>query len=203
MNEFMGGKNRTDKVVKAAMVVIYCVVLILLCLMTMGCGSVKKVLSRKNIKTERKEATKVSELTKKEVRKTELSEITSSGKKTADQFSFSGEVADKEKPATVTKEEQEGKTVWTFENFDRVETRDKKQETRDERQSSYAKATEDVEIKDKEESSFVEASEDVKIKDLDKEVKNRLPWWIWLIIAGGFIYLVYDTYTRFLPFKKR
>lgn len=175
----------------------YALIITLLLLMGCSCGSKKRTVDKRERKTERKEVKEVSELIRFDVEKTKFEYRLQKLKRKTREFDFSGEVADDTKPAKIViKEDDDGTTTIIFDNFKKVDGKTKKDDREAQTETETKEQETDQSVTDRNEKTETEEKEHLREKEVYREVKNKLPWWIWIVFSGFLIYLLWDVYKK-------
>lgn len=155
--------------------------LFFVCTILFSCATKKKDVVKE--KTEqRSEVT--NNIKVKEIENIELKEV-----KTYTLDDFIGVIGDSSRPATVTREVKEGRTVYIFENFKQVQATKNNGMIQSNTNSEKVAETSDKSVK----KDVLKENR----KDINVDVKRGFQWW-WLIIvlAFLFLYLIVNQYVK-------
>lgn len=170
-----------------------------------GCRSKKKLVEKQDVAIEAIEALEVSESVQMAIKKDSTAFINTETIITNNDETIDVETADTEKEVTITKEEKDGKTVWTGTNVKKL-TVSKNDNTATIIDSSKVKVTQvDSSTYNRQEKSNTKLKIDFSETNKKIEVESANVWvsiaiWIILIIAALIaLYSLYKKYRNKLP----
>ncbi|WP_417832767.1 hypothetical protein [Terasakiella sp.] len=176
---------------------------VLICLLfamaVSGCGSKKKLVEIEKVKVETSSEETVEAISQNDIKTTQETLGKTETETETENETFSGEVANTSKVATVTVEKKDGKTVRTYYNFKTVnqgesKTKETVKDTFGQNLSKTDLSKIDISIEAKSEER--KATRSVS-KDL--EVKRGFPWWILILVLV--VYGVVSYFRGMNPLK--
>lgn len=148
-----------------------------------SCGGKKKLVQSSEYSTEIAKVERVNELVEKDVEKS--TETATGTEKTAEKETenFNAEIEDPSRPASITKTEKDGQTIWNLENIKnfnagKEKSKERTKDTTSQKQSEIDKSKSS---KDTEASTNIDSSGSEKI--INKEKQGKFSWW-WLILIA-------------------
>lgn len=168
-----------------------------------GCGSKKKVVAIEREKVETSSEKKIEVTSQNDIKTTQETVKKIEIENETENETFSGEVADSSKDATVTVERRDGKIVRTYRNFKTVaqgETKTK-ETVKDTFGQNLSKT--DLSKIDLTQKEQIAEKREKKSIEKDLEVKRGFPWWWLILIAFSIaIYLWIGKLKKtYLPWK--
>lgn len=162
----------------------FLMLMIWLVLWATSCGGKKKLVQSSEYSTEIAKVERVNELVEKDVEKS--TETATGTEKTAEKETenFNAEIEDPSRPASITKTEKDGQTIWNLENIKnfnagKEKSKERTKDTTSQKQSEIDKSKSS---KDTEASTDIDTSGSGEIINKQKDGKFPWPWIVVLLL---------------------